>query len=128
MPNVLRSQHRPGEFILSESNNNRSRDNAIVLAGNVVRSGQPCGKVTASGKIVPLNPAGTNGSEDFYGVPVFDYDATAGDLMGAFITNDAELIGDGIAWPEGISPTDKAAAVAQMLDKGIKIRPPSYVG
>lgn len=130
MVNVLRGGIRPGDFILSEDDKvgARSRDNLTFKSGNVFKPGQVCGIITASGKVVPLNPAASDGSDDAAVIPVYAYDATSADVMGVGITGHALVKEDGLIWPNGISGNDKAAAILQLKALGIKIRPRSYVG
>lgn len=129
MPNKLVGGLRPGDFILSEDDRvgAASRDN-LTFTGGKFLPGQVCGIITASGKVVPLNPAASDGSDDAAVLPVYAYDATSADVMGVGITRTATVKEDGLIWPEGISGPNKAAAIAQLAARNIIIRPRSYVG
>lgn len=75
---------------------------------------------------VPYNPAGTDGSEA--PTAYFPYGATGaadgeGDIVKATaVTNDAELNGNCIAWPEGITAAQKANAIQSLRERNIKVR------
>lgn len=128
MVDVLRGGLRPGAFILSQALHNRSLDNLTIAAGQTLQPGEVCGIITAGGQVSALNPAGSNGSDDAACIPIYAYDASGAAVMGAFITRDAEVIEDGLIWPEGISAGDKAAAITQLAARGIIVRPRSFVG
>ena len=128
MPNVLRGGPRAGDFILSEANNNRSRDNLTIASGNTVVMGEVCGIITVGGQVAPLDTAAADGSDEAAVISIYAYDASGAAVMGAFITRDAEVKEDGLVWPEGISAGDKTAAITQLAARGIIIRPRSYVG
>jgi hypothetical protein len=130
MVNILSGGVRPGDFILSENEQvgARSRDNLTFKSGNTFKPGQVCGIITATGKVVPLDPAASDGSDDAAVLPVYAIDATAADVMGVGITREATVKEDGLIWPAGISAPNKAAAIAQLKALGIIIRPRSYVG
>lgn len=127
MPTVLRGTVHQGDFILSESGH-RSRDNLTIASGRTIRTGEVCAIVTATGSVVALNPAASDGSQNAAVLPVYGYDASAAAVMGAFVTTDAEVKEDGLIWPAGITGPQKAAAIAALAARGIKIRPRSYVG
>lgn len=128
MAQVVYSGLRPGAFILSEAEGARSRDNLTIKAGNVTAPGLVLGKITTGGKLVPHDPGASDGSEVAHSISIYAYDATAADVMGAILTNDAEVIEDGLIFKSGISGPNKAAAIAALLAQGIKVRPKSYVG
>ncbi len=130
MVNVLRGGVRPLDFILSENDQvgALSRDNLTFKSGNTFTPGQVCGIITDTGKVVPLDPAASDGSDDAAVICCYPIDATAGDVMGVGIVRHATVKKDGLVWPEGISAPNKADAIAQLKAAGIIIRPRSYVG
>lgn len=128
MSKVLRSGPRPGDFILSEEPHQFSRDNLTLKSGNVVKPGQVCGIITATGQVVPLNTAASDGSDVAAVLPIYGYDATEAAVMGAFVTRQSQLKEDGLIWPAGISGADKKSAIAELAAHGIIVRPRSYVG
>lgn len=72
---------------------------------------------------VAYDPDGTDGSEVPAAVSIYSVTTEAGETKKtAVIFRDAEVIGPCIEWPEGITATQKAAAVAALADKGIIVR------
>lgn len=120
---------RPGEFIISEAPGAKSRDNLMMkMTATLVERGTVCGKITASGLVVPLAPGASDGSEVASVLNIYRVDASAGNTMFAALTSDAEIISDDLIWPAGISAPQQTAALAQLNAIGFKVRPPSYVG
>lgn len=112
----------PGAFIVSEANGFRSRNKARLPAGVTVRPGQVLARVTASGLSVALAPTATDGSEDAVEIAVYGVTGGANPAEVATIDNDAEVRASDLEWPVGITGPQKAAAVASLLDRGIKLR------
>jgi len=75
-----------------------------------------------SGKLVPINFAAVDGSQDSYGIMVSACDASGGDEEGVAIVRDAQIVADYLTWPDGASSDQKAAALAQLKEKGIVTR------
>lgn len=127
MSKVLTPGLRNGQFLLTPATKTRSLDNLIIKAGVKVQPGQVMAIETSSGKVVPLNTAGTGGADVAKVLPLYAYDATDEDVMGAFVTRDAELIGPELIWPEGMSGSDRLAAIEELKAEGLIVRPESYV-
>lgn len=108
-----------GEFLLSEANGTRSREEITVAAtATALPSGQLLGKLTATGEYAPYDPAvdPADGSETVAAVlwaPVAASDA-AQRTVG--IVRDAEIIERLIT---GLDP----AGEASLLAMGIVVRP-----
>ena len=115
---------RTGEFILSEANGARSRENIKVAAGaGQLEPGTVLGIVAASGEYVPLNPSATDGSEQAAGILYAAVDASGSTAVDAVaIVRDAEVKGGELVWPGGITDAQKATAVAQLGATGIIVR------
>lgn len=119
---------RPLLFLLTEANGQRSRANKTIPSGaGIIVSGQVCATVTATGAVVPLAPAASDGSQNANCISMYKYNATSAAVMGAFIDNDAEVKEEELVWPVGISGPQKLAAVASLRAAGIKILAASYV-
>lgn len=91
-----------------------------ILIGTVVA------KVTATGQIVALNPAGADGSEDAIGIAITEVTAPDGadssdDLL--YVNRNALASAEGLVWPAGITAPQKVAALVQLGDLGITVRP-----
>lgn len=105
-----------------------SRETITVLAGSgtdrELAMGTVVGKITASSKIVALTPGASDGSQTAWGVILDDVTAPVGtDATGlAFANGPVLLRTEAIIWPAGISDANKAAAIAALAAKLIKIR------
>lgn len=75
-----------------------------------------------TGRVAALNLAGTDGTQNVAGVLIYDTDATSADAQCAMLARHAVVSDYGLIWPNGISGTQKAAAVAQLKAKGILVR------
>ena len=115
--------------MVSEANGTRSRD-VVTLAEGVVRNpGTVLGKVAATGKYVPVDPAnGTgegetpDGSHIAVAVLFAAVDATVGDKPAVITARDAEVEAAALIWPAAITPTQKTAALGQLAAVGIVAR------
>lgn len=124
-------QQQPGTacYLGSEANGTRSRD-VVTLAEGVVRNpGTVLGKVAATGKYVPVDPAnGTgegetpDGSHIAVAVLFAAVDATVGDKPAVITARDAEVEAAALIWPAAITPTQKTAALGQLAAVGIVAR------
>lgn len=124
MANELTEGPYTGEFILSEANGDRSRDNITVELANAVDNGIDAGTVlgmrASDGKYLAYDDTATDGTEVVAGVlyaPTGDLDG-GGDVEGVIINADAEVIGEKILGPTG-TETDVETGLAAL---GIKIR------
>ncbi|MER8394074.1 head decoration protein [Mesorhizobium sp. M1340] len=73
-------------------------------------------------KYKALDPAGVDGSQNASAVLFGEVDATAGDKKGVVNVRETEVNGGELAWPDGISAPNKAAAIAALAAKGIIVR------
>ncbi len=114
---------RTGEFILSEANGARSRENITLASGaGQLQPGTVLGIVAASGEYVPIDPAATDGRETAAGILYDHADATSAAVAAAAMVRDAEIKADLLIWPDGITDAQKAAALSQLAATGIVAR------
>jgi hypothetical protein len=113
---------RPGSFLVSEANGTLSRDTFVIASGQTLKAGAVVGKLTATGKYVELAPGSYDGDEAAAGILYAGVDAAAGDQQGVVVNRYAEVAGASLIWPTGITTNQKAAAIAELLDLGIKVR------
>lgn len=115
---------RNAGFILSEASGNRSRDNIKIAAGaGLVKPGAILGKVTASGKFVPHNPAAADGSQTAVAINYAAADATDKDQVVVGITRDAEVKeGELIYHADTNTDAEKDAVHASLAAVGIIVR------
>ncbi len=126
MPVKTEGKH-PGEFIVSEANGYRSRDEVIVTvpAGTKYDVALVLGKITASGKYVAYNNGAADGSEIAAGVLYAALDNTEGgapaDFKGVVFNQDAEVRKADLDW-NGQLQAAIDAGLADLAAKGIKAR------
>lgn len=121
MSEVLEGR-RAGEFLLSEANGARSRDNIKFLAGSgKIKSGSVLGKVTASGKYKPYDPAATDGSQTAIALALNNIDVPEdADLVDVGITRDVEVKTVCLTFNVATdTDAEKAAVLASLASVGI---------
>ena len=110
------------EFLLSEANNYRSRDNIIIAASQTLKAGTVLGKVTVGGQYVIHDPEGANGSQAAVAILYDAVTTGVGETADAVgITRDAEVIAARLTWDDHTAP-EKTAAIAQLAAAGIIVR------
>lgn len=97
-------------------------DEITVLADQVLVAGAVLGKITASGKYVAYDNAGTDdGRRTVAGILVEAVDATGADATGrALVRGPATVNKNDITWAAGVDAAEQAAAITEMLTLGIK--------
>jgi hypothetical protein len=73
-------------------------------------------------KYKQLAPAGTDGSQYAAAVLFADCDASAADKQCLVIARQAEVNGNELTWPGGITATQKDLAIAQLAQLGVMVR------
>jgi hypothetical protein len=122
MPTLTEGKHE-GEFIGELAMSPGYHIDAItVLSGQNLSACTVLGKITASGKFVAYDNAGTDdGRRTVAGILVPAADATTGDLTSrALLRGPATVNKNDLVWAAGIDATEQAAAIAQLLTLGIK--------
>ena len=106
---------RVEEFLLSEANGYLSRDEVTVtLQASAMKSGTVMSKLTATGKWVPYDDVGTDGSEVASGVLYTAQPAGTGDVKAVMFVRDCEVVRAALT---GLN----ANGEADLLAKGIKV-------
>ncbi|MGF6978956.1 hypothetical protein QFZ94_007471 [Paraburkholderia sp. JPY465] len=118
----LNEQWHDGGFIVSEANGHQSRDQVTLTGGVLVLAGTVLGKVTTSGSLAPLNPAGSDGSQTAAAILHGTRDATQGDRQATVIDRNAEVNASELIWPSGATPAQITTATQQLLAVGIILR------
>ncbi|PIQ13890.1 MAG: head decoration protein [Hydrogenophilales bacterium CG_4_9_14_3_um_filter_59_35] len=112
-----------GDLLKYEAPNLYSRDQATVIAGQNLLLGTVVGAETATSKLKTLDPTATDGTELAAGVLALDVDATLIDRDDAILVARHAIVSDtALTWPAGITPTQKATAIAQLKSLGILVR------
>lgn len=124
----LTEKKRTGEFIETELPGNLSRSTVTltVAAGTVLYPGHVLAKLSATGKYVEYDNAGSDGSESARAILYAEVDNSAGgapaDFTAVVIDFGAEVRKADLGWFSGASAGDKTAAYTDLAAYGIKAR------
>lgn len=123
---LTESSRRTGEYIISEAEHYRSRDEGVCAPGvdTTYEAGTVLGKITSSEKLVQWAPGASDGSENVVGVL---YEGiVSGDpaieLKRAYTARDAQVKRVKLAWADGLSPAEIQAGVDGLNALGIVVR------
>jgi hypothetical protein len=112
-----------GDLLKYEAPNLYSRDLATVASGQNLTLGTVVGRAPVTGKLSPIDPDALDSSAEAVGVLAFPIDATAADRDDALlIARHAIVASHALVWPAGITPTQKATAIAQLSARGVLVR------
>lgn len=111
-------------YIVSEANGYRSREQIVIASGSgKLKAGTVLGKITASGKYAPFNPAGENGTQTAAAILYEGCDATSADVRRTITARDSEIHADVLHWGAGVTTDNqKTAALASLAASGIVAR------
>lgn len=123
MPVFTEGRHA-AEFVMSEANRQRSRDNITVAAGEgILKPGAVLGQVSADGKYRLTTVAAVDGSETAAAVLLYEVDATSADVDVAAITRDAEVNRNLLSYGADVDTQgEKDAKHADLAAVGIIVR------
>lgn len=121
---VLIEGRHPGEFLMTEANGQRSRENiTIASSAGIIAPGTVLGKITANGKYLASAVGATDGSQTAAAIALNGCDATGSDVGIAAITRDAEVNGKILTYhPDRDQEAEKTAAQADLATAGIIVR------
>lgn len=120
---VFAEEPNLGDLIKYEADNLYSRDLVIVGPGQNLALGQVVAEQSATGRIVALQPAGSDGSQIAIGIcirPVITGENP--DPDGLILARHAAVADGALVWPPDITPEQQATAVAQLRALGVLIR------
>lgn len=109
----------PCESLVSEANGERSR--ASVIIAGAVTACMVVGRVTSTGKYVPLAPAASDGSENAAGISYGHYDGSSADVDGVLFVRDCEHNAAIVDFGSATAP-QIATATTQLEALGIILR------
>lgn len=111
-------------YIVSEASGYRSREQIVIASGSgKLKAGTVLGKITASGKYAPFNPAGENGTQTAAAILYEGCDATSADVRRTITARDSEIHADVLHWGTGVTTDNhKTAALASLAASGIVAR------
>jgi hypothetical protein len=115
------------EFVLSEAEGTRSRDNVTLEGGftdaGVLKAGTVLGKLTSGGKYVASPASGSDGSQTAVAVLLYPADLADGDVEAAVVSRDAEVNGNCLEYEATVdTDNEKAAKATQLAAVGIIVR------
>jgi len=120
-PVVTEGAHS-AEFILSEANGQRSRDNAYFVDPTTVAVGTPCKQTVAATTDTPATYVKAAVGADCKALTIYAGASMSGEgLRVSVITRDAEVNGRLINWG-AMSPAEQIAGVAALALVGIIVR------
>lgn len=107
---ILTEARRTGEFIISEANGTRSREEVVVsAAAGAMVAGTVVSKLTADGKYVAYDNVGTDGTEVAAGVLYAAVGDSAADQPAVIVCRDAEVAEIFLTGIDATGKTDLAA-------------------
>lgn len=111
-------------FVVSEGNGQKSREQGILAADavNVRQPGTVLGKLTANGRLVPYNPAGADGSENFAGILGFRTEPSAATTRVTYFARDGEVNRKKLVYVNALDAAQQAALEAAMAEQDIVVR------
>lgn len=119
---VLNESRHTGEFMVSEANGHRSREQVTLAAGQSLDVGAVLGRITATGLYTEYAPAAADGSETAAAILYAAVDASAADSPAVIIARDAEVNAGELVWPEDATAQQITDGRASLADAGIRCR------
>lgn len=111
-----------GGFIVSEANGHMSRETVTLSGATKVLAGTVLGKITATGKYVPLDTGAADGSEVAVAVLFATKDVTSADKDALIMARLCEVNGSELIWPDGALTAEITAAKAELALQDIIAR------
>ena len=121
-PVILTEPMRASEYLVSEANGYRSREVGLITGGAKYPPGTVLAKVTASGKLTLLAPTASDGSQTAVAILWAATDTTSSDVRQTITARDAEVNGNCLTWPTGITTAQQNAAIVALATQGIIVR------
>jgi len=120
---TLTEGRHAAEFILSEANGHRSRENGTVVLGQNLAAGTVV-MDNGAGKLTALTALTTDVLDGTVkGILIYPIDATLADVAASYIARDAEVNGELLTYPTETTDAFEAAATnAALLALGILVR------
>jgi len=121
MAQILHEGRWPGAYLVSDDIH-LSREVVTFAQGAVITAGTVMGKVTASGKYVPLNPTKQDGSQKAVAIAYDNVDASDKDQRGVVTLRQSAVKKSELIWPQGITSEQLSAAYAALEASMIILR------
>ncbi len=121
MPVMYEGKHT-GEFVLSEANRMRSRDNALIEKSTLLEPCTVLGRITETGKYKRLDPTAKDGSEKAAAILLAEADAREADADCVVFARACEVKGPTLTWPEDFDDEAKTRHSSELAMNGIVVR------
>jgi hypothetical protein len=115
------STHR-GEFLVSEANGQRSREQVTIESGQDLNAGHVLGQVSSSGEYKEYDPSNADGSETAVATAYDAVDATSGAKDAVIVSRDAEIDAAQLTWFSGATDAEKETGKDELANEGIIAR------
>jgi hypothetical protein len=111
------------DVVKTEGANRYSRDEDTIASGSgVLQCGAVLGKVTSTGKLKPLAPGASDGTQTAVKVLLESVDATSADVRAVTLARHAEVVLQTLVFAGGVTAPQQAAARAALETQGIIAR------
>jgi len=117
---ISQDRKTTGHYLVSEAAGYRSREQVMIASGaGIQKAGAVLGKITASGKYLPYDPAGADGTENAAAILFEGCDATSADVRRTVTARDSEIHVDVLEWADGVDDGEKNTALTALAALGI---------
>ncbi|WP_375647906.1 MULTISPECIES: head decoration protein [unclassified Bartonella] len=116
MTNIIYDDVRNGAY-LGPYDPDMSNEEVLFASGAFIEAGTVMGKITASQKYTPLNPAAADGSQIPAGISFATIDATEADQRAVITARLCTVKASELLWPDAITDEQKKAAIQSLEDK-----------
>ncbi len=122
MPFLTEARHS-GEYIISESEGSRSRDQVTLTANpTVYPAGLVLGQITATGKYVPHAPGASDGSQNAKAILFAPAPISATDTQVTVHARACEVADISLTYAAGITAPQKLAAQTALIAASVVVR------
>lgn len=124
MPPSATEPKRLTDVLVHEQDHYLSRRYLDVENGEALELGAVVARVAATGRLVELDPGGAGGAEVAYGVLIDETlpNPTVAVTPSYCLERNCVVQADNLVWPAGIQAGEKATAIDQLEERGIRVR------
>ncbi|WP_375685681.1 head decoration protein [Bartonella sp. TT110JLCBS] len=115
MTNIIYDDVRNGAY-LGPYDPDMSNEEVLFASGAFIEAGTVMGKITASQKYTPLNPAAADGSQIPAGISFATVDASQADQRAVITARLCTVKASELLWPDAITDEQKSAAIQSLED------------
>lgn len=115
---------QPGDTITGATSGSTARVVSLTLTSGTWAGGDAAGVLTLDTRVGALQAENLNvgGNSNVATIGGDSTAVAATDIAGVAIVRDAEIVSSKLVWPSGATAAQKAAALAELADKGIIVR------